>query len=140
MVKAEIISSLSDDNKKIELLNRFPDTRETIVIASFDSDEKKIELLNKQKYEGDKSLIIQSLKNEKIKIQLLETLSDYAKSCVILSIDQLRLCDQTLLAPTVPTYCYSTLLSYHTTHILKRLNTSHYLTKPIFQQNRLRHH
>lgn len=39
--KAEIISSLSDDNKKIELLNRFPDTRETIVIASFDSDEKK---------------------------------------------------------------------------------------------------
>lgn len=85
--KAEIISSLSDDNKKIELLNRFPDTRETIVIASFDSDEKKIELLNKQKYEGDKSLIIQSLKNEKIKIQLLETLSDYAKSCVILSID-----------------------------------------------------
>ena len=65
--KAEIISSLSDDNKKIELLNRFPDTRETIVIASFDSDEKKIELLNKQKYEGDKSLIIQSLKNEKIK-------------------------------------------------------------------------
>ena len=38
--KAEIISSLSDDNKKIELLNRFPETRETIVIASFDSDEK----------------------------------------------------------------------------------------------------
>lgn len=82
--KAEIIARLNNDERKLKLLEEFPDARKAIVIASLSSEEKKIQLLDELKYEGDKVLVIISLREE-TREKFLNILSDRAKSKVILS-------------------------------------------------------
>ncbi len=82
--KSEIIARLNSDQKKLELLEKFPDVRKAIVIASLSSEEKKIQLLDELKYEGDKVLVIISLREE-TREKFLHILSESAKSKVILS-------------------------------------------------------
>ena len=81
-----IISTLSNDEIKIELLKKYQVPNEAFVIASLTDDNLKIQLLSRIKYDSDKARIVSSINDEEKRIELLDLLNDYAKSKVILSI------------------------------------------------------
>ena len=76
-VKIEVIKSLNSDEKKIECLNQLEaDGSKVEVIKSLNGDEKKIKCLNQLESDGSKAEVITSLSSDKKKIEALYKLSD----------------------------------------------------------------
>lgn len=73
-LKSSVIASFDDDNKKLELLNTVKD-RATVVASLKNQDDKKLELLNSFKDEEDRYVIILSLSSDESKIKAINSVS-----------------------------------------------------------------